>query len=279
MISSALAKSSLLHFLVVGLLFLSVDISPIPEPVQAVSVPVIEAVVIDQTALEQQLEARKQKVLAEKREKDRRLKEAQDKKRKEQERLANIEKQKKAEQARLAREKREAEKKKAEKIAAEKKRKDLEKKKAEEAAKRKKEEQAKREREAQEKAAEEARIRKEQAQQQREIEEQLLAEQQARARQRTEQVLSEVQKYTALITQAIQQKWIVDDSMLGKSCRLNIRLASNGLVIQVTKLGGDDKVCHSAETAIYKAYTLPVSSDPEVFKELKDFNLTIGHKI
>lgn len=278
MLSSALIKSSLLHFLIVGLLFLSVDIAPIPEPVQQMSIPVIEAVVIDQDALEKQLEDRKQKALAEEREKQRVIKEAQEKKRKEQERLANIEKQKKLEQERKVLEKQEAERKKAEKIAADKKRKELEKKQAEEAAQKAKE-QARKEQEATKKAAEEARVKQEQARQQKEIEEQLLAEQQARARQRTEQVLSEVQKYTALITQAIQQKWIVDDSMLGKSCRLNIRLATNGLVIQVNKLSGDDKVCHSAETAIYKAYTLPVSSDPEVFKEFRDFNLTIGHKI
>jgi colicin import membrane protein len=88
-----------------------------------------------------------------------------------------------------------------------------------------------------------------------------------------------VQKYTALIKQAIQQKWLVDDAMIGKSCQLNIRLASNGLVTKVTKLKGDNNVCRSAETAILQVYTLPVSSDPEVFKEFRDFNLTIGHKI
>ena len=88
-------------------------------------------------------------------------------------------------------------------------------------------------------------------------------------------VLSEVDKYTALISGAIKRHWNVDESMKGKQCVLNIKLASSGLVYNVTPISGDKIVCKSAQNAVYKAHTLPVSKDPEVFAQLKEINLTV----
>ena len=115
----------------------------------------------------------------------------------------------------------------------------------------------------------------EKAEQEKIMAEQLRAEQDARQRSRQKQVLSETQKYQALIRQSIERNWITDDSMRKKPCRLNIRLASNGLVLSVKKLSGDDIVCRSVESAVLKAGTLPVSSDPAVFDKLKNINLTV----
>ncbi|MFT5313749.1 MAG: colicin import membrane protein, partial [Paraglaciecola sp.] len=119
----------------------------------------------------------------------------------------------------------------------------------------------------------------EKAEQEKLLAEQLQTEQAARQQQqqqqRSKQVLSEVQKYQALITQVIQRNWITDDSMKGKFCRLNIRLASNGLVIQVKELAGDTIVCRSAKAAVLKSDTLPVSKEADVYQELKDINLTV----
>ena len=100
-----------------------------------------------------------------------------------------------------------------------------------------------------------------------------------RTQKRNKQVLTEVQKYQALIKQTIQRNLIVDDAMKGQSCRFNIRLASNGLVIQVKELGGDPLVCRAGKTAILKAVELPVSDEPDVYEKLRDINFTFAPEI
>ena len=87
--------------------------------------------------------------------------------------------------------------------------------------------------------------------------------------------MTEVQKYQALIKQTIQRNLIVDDAMKGKSCRLNIRLASNGLVTQVKELGGNTILCRAAKAAVFKSDTLPVSKEADVYQQLREINLTV----
>ena len=82
------------------------------------------------------------------------------------------------------------------------------------------------------------------------MQEQLAAEAAARSRAKQAQVLSEVEKYTALITAKIQQNLLLDDNMKGKECRLNLRLAFNGLVTQVEALSGDKQVCEATIRAV-----------------------------
>ena len=86
--------------------------------------------------------------------------------------------------------------------------------------------------------------------------------------------MGEVSKYTALIKQAISQNILMDESMRGKSCVINISLASSGFVTRVVPGSGDRQVCDAAVKAVYKAGTLPVSKDPDVFKEMKNTKLT-----
>jgi len=159
-----------------------------------------------------------------------------------------------------AREKQKQEKAKAKQLENERKRKEAEKKKAEDQAKEKRE-------------------REEKAEQEKMLEEQLQAEQAVRQQKRNKQVLTEVQKYKALIKQTIQRNLIVDDGMRGQSCRFNIRLASNGLVIQVKELGGDPLVCRAGKAAILKAVELPVSDAPDVYEQLRDINFTFAPEI
>lgn len=225
--------------------------------------PIIQAVMIDSKVLEQQTK---------------RLKDEKDEqRRKEAQQLANLEKQK--------RQKLEEKQKAAQAVAAQKREKDKAKKLEEE---RKKEEKAKLEAQARkekEKKAKEEKARKdaerkrqeakEKAAQERLINEQLQAEQAVRQQRRNKQVLSEVQKYTALIKQTIQRNLIVDDSMKGRSCRLNIRLASNGLVIKVAVLAGDPILCRAAQNAVLKSDTLPVSQEADVYEQLREINLTV----
>ena len=92
---------------------------------------------------------------------------------------------------------------------------------------------------------------------------------------RRQQVLSEVEKYQALIQQTIQRNWNVDDSMRGKSCELTIRVAPSGFVKSVDTGSGDANVCRSAQNAVLKATTLPVSEDPEIYEQMSTIKLTV----
>ena len=136
----------------------------------------------------------------------------------------------------------------------------------------KKEKEAKLKKEREEKEAAEQAIREQMMQ------EQLAQEQSARNKVRQKYVLTETQKYTALIMGKIQQYLIVDDSMKGQSCNLNVKLAFSGLVTSVNIMSGDNKVCKAAERAVLKAETLPVSKEPDVYQELKDISLTVEPK-
>lgn len=116
---------------------------------------------------------------------------------------------------------------------------------------------------------------KERAEQERLLEQQLAEEMANRKKARRQQMMSEIQRYTALISQAIQRNLITDKaSMAGKSCKLTISLAPSGFVTNVVKGVGDRIVCDAAQKAVYKAGTLPVSKDPDVFKEMRTISLT-----
>ncbi len=198
--------------------------------------------------LEQQRKAKEQ---------ERKKAEAEAKKAREQERKER----EKAKKAQLEKEKAE----KAAKAAAEKRRKEEEAaKKAEEERKRKEAEAARKAEEARQKAIAEQMMQ-----------EQLAAEQAARSKARRQQVMTEVDKYKALIASRIQQNLLIDESYRGKECRLNIKLAFNGLVTSVNSLGGDKQMCEAALRAVRRVDTLPVSKERDVYEELKNINLTV----
>lgn len=156
--------------------------------------------------------------------------------------------------------------------------KEQERKKAEDAA-RAAEEKRKAEQAAAEKAAAEKKRQQEEArrraEQEKAMQEQMAQEASARRAARAQQAATEVQRYTALIRSAIQQNLLVDESMRGRSCVVNIRLATNGFVTSVSVVNGDRTVCDAAVRAVNRAGTLPVSTDPDVYNQLKDINLTV----
>jgi colicin import membrane protein len=247
--------------------------------------PIIEAKVIDENQFQEQVQKVKDEQTAKRLKEENRVKElerrAEDagKKRKQQEDKKNAEQAAVAAREKQKQEKAKAKAKaKAKQLEDDRKRKELEKKKADEHAK-----QAKEKREREEKALKEAELKrqeaKEKAEQEKLLDEQLQAEQATRQERRNKQVLSEVQKYQALIKQTIKRYLLTDDAMKGKSCRFNIRLASNGLVIQVKELGGDPLVCRAGKAAILKAVELPVSSEPDVYEQLRDINFTFAPDI
>lgn len=107
---------------------------------------------------------------------------------------------------------------------------------------------------------------------------QLLKEQQLAASQRSQHMQGIVDKYRALIVQAIGQQWVVPDHVNKRlSCELLIRLSPGGtvLAVQVTKSSGDDSLDRSARSAVFRASPLPVPSDIISFEPFRQFVLKV----
>ncbi|HAS6397722.1 TPA: cell envelope integrity protein TolA [Vibrio vulnificus] len=243
----------------------------------------------DAKAAREAEEARKQK--------EQEKKVAEEKARKEKERVAKLEAErktkeeaiKKAEQERLAKEAAIA-KAEQERIAKEKAAKE-----AEEKARREKEAAAKAEQEriAKEKAAKEAaekarkekerlerleRERKEQEAALNDIFAGLETESSQNSAARSQHVLDEKNRYGAIYTQLIQQRLLKDEYLLGKSCKVNIKLIPTGvdaIVNSVSILEGDTRVCNAAKSAILHVGSFPMPADDAVRQELRNINLTV----
>ncbi len=89
----------------------------------------------------------------------------------------------------------------------------------------------------------------------------------------------ELSRMSSIYKQNIQQRLIKDDYLLGKECRVNIKLIPTGtdmMVAGVTILDGDARVCAAAKSAIAQVGTFPKSSEEAVNEKLKDINLTVA---
>ena len=289
---SAISISVALHVSLILVLVLGDFASHPPKPTPtAVPVQPIQAVAVERSKVEAQVNKLKEKKLNE----AKRIKQLEDqaaaakrKRVKEEARIKNLEKQRKKKEREKKAADAAAKKARAKANAAEKirKKKEQEKKRAEKAAadakaKRLKEEKAAKEAEKRRKKRAAEKKRKEREAKERAAQEQALAEQMAeematRQKARQQQMMTEVGRYTALITRAIQSNLITDkSSMENKSCKLTIKLAPSGFVINVVSGNGDRIVCDAASKAVYKAGKLPVSKDPEVFEKMRTISLTV----
>jgi colicin import membrane protein len=220
--------------------------------------------------------ARKKKEQERKAEEERTRKEKERAAKAEQERKAKEEAVRKAEQERVAREKaaKEAEEKaKREREAAAKA--EQERIAKEKAAK----EAAERERKAREAAEKAERERKEQEAALDDIFAGLESETSANQQAQGQFVADEVSRYSSIYTQLIQSKLLKDDYLLGKECRVNIKLIPTGadmIVSSVNVLSGDSRVCAAAKSAIAQVPSFPISTDSTVNQRLKDINLTVA---
>ncbi|PJD93669.1 MAG: protein TolA [Legionella sp.] len=100
----------------------------------------------------------------------------------------------------------------------------------------------------------------------------------AAAAQRSAQMSGEVNKYKALIIQAISQHWILPERVdRNLSSKFRIRLAPDGKVLEVSLISssGDPVLDRSAQSAIYKASPLPVPTDQAMFNMFRDISLTV----
>ncbi|RYV02213.1 cell envelope integrity protein TolA [Shewanella sp. OPT22] len=304
--SVPLIVSLVVHVGVIAALAVSVNFDEKPKALpQAASAPAIKAVVVNQQEVEAQIaKIRKQKADAAQQERDRqaevkrKLDEARKAREQEQNKIKKLEQQRKQKQneadkaaaaAKAAKLKQQQEKQKAAQAEKQRKQKEQERRVAEKAAKaaadKRKREEAAAKKAADERKRKEAAERKRKddaarkAQQEKELADALAQEQASLNKTRSRQVLSEVEKYKALISQTIQRNLVIDQSMQGKSCRVNIRLAQDGFVISANVLGGDTIVCRAAKAAISKAGRLPVSPDANVYNEMKDINLKVSPEI
>lgn len=88
----------------------------------------------------------------------------------------------------------------------------------------------------------------------------------------------EVDKYKAMIIDAIGRQWILPENVnQGLSSQFRIRLAPDGGVLEVSLIrsSGDPILDRSAQTAIYKASPLPVPSDSAMFNVFREISLTV----
>ncbi|WP_104025708.1 cell envelope integrity protein TolA [Vibrio hyugaensis] len=221
--------------------------------------------------------ARKKKEQERKAEEERTRKEKERAAKAEQERKAKEEAVRKAEQERVAREKaaKEAEEKaKREREAAAKA--EQERIAKEKAAK----EAAERERKAREAAEKAERERKEQEAALDDIFAGLESESELNQVAKNQHVDSEVGRYAAIYKQLIESRIIKDDYLVGKSCRLNIKLVptgTDGVVSGVSVISGDARLCGAAKSAVNQVGNFPMPKDRAIIDKIRDINLTVDY--
>lgn len=131
-------------------------------------------------------------------------------------------------------------------------------------------------------AAEQQKLAQQQAQAKRQQAEQALqaqadAEQKSLAAARAKQVASTVDKYNALILNAIYPNFIVNPKQKDLSTDVLISVAPDGTVLNVSvqQTSGVTVFDRAAVSAVYKSSPLPVPKDPQAFAVFKQFKLTL----
>lgn len=109
-----------------------------------------------------------------------------------------------------------------------------------------------------------------------ELSKQLEEEQAAMSQANQKRVMTEVEKYKALIFSKVRQNLQTDGGFIGETCVVNVRLAPDGLVLQTKAIAGKAALCRIAEAAILRAGTLPVSKDPEVMNQFRNFEIEVS---
>lgn len=93
-----------------------------------------------------------------------------------------------------------------------------------------------------------------------------------------QRMAGEVDRYKALILNAIRDRWILPENVdPGLSSQFVIRLAPTGAVMDVrlSRSSGDSLLDSSAQAAIIKASPLPVPTDAPTFNQFREITLTV----
>lgn len=107
------------------------------------------------------------------------------------------------------------------------------------------------------------------------IQEALKREQQQAKQKKNQQTKDEIDRFKVMIQSKIQRNLTVQEDMRGKKCVIHLDLAEDGFVINVKRVSGNMVLCRQAEAAVHKSRTLPVSSDPNVYQNMKSINLIV----
>lgn len=83
---------------------------------------------------------------------------------------------------------------------------------------------------------------------------------------------ADISAYASQIRNAIQSRLYGADLYAGKSCVLHIKLAPDGLLLDVTEEGGDPALCQAALTAA-KTARIPKPPSTAVYEKVKDAKL------
>jgi len=100
------------------------------------------------------------------------------------------------------------------------------------------------------------------------------AEQQAAAKQNQ----GEIDKYKAMVLQAISSNWIVPEGVADNAaCLLLVSVAPGGVVLDVKLLqsSGNQTLDRSAQAAVLKSSPLPVPESPALFDNFRSIKLTV----
>jgi colicin import membrane protein len=252
----AIGKSLLLHGVILASILVSISFSSKPLVFAAVGISpaqemeIVKATFIDSNVIEQK---RREKAQAEANANERARKQEQARRNE-----AERERKKRADNARKKREAEQQQEQQRLNALEEQRQK-------EEAASEAREIEERKKREAQE-------IQRQLAQ---EMEEQLEQEQAAMNAAQQQRIMTELERYNVLIGQKITRNLNLDGGFKGKSCRMNMRIAADGLILAVKVLEGDPALCRASQAAALKAESVPMSVDPDVYKELKNTNITI----
>lgn len=258
-------------------------VEPVATPPK---VNVIDAVVVDESRVQAELEKLKQ---AEQRRATQ--DQAREKKlRQEEQRLAELKKQKAQEQKRLKEQQlqRQQEEKKAKELALKKKTETerLEKLKQEQQAleKQRQQEQQKLAELEQQRQQEAERLRQQQEaekrlQAEKALQEQLVAEQKMLAAERERQAQGEVNRYVEIIKQKVTRNWLKPGTTIsGLSCVVMVNLIPGGdvLSVRIIKSSGDPVFDRSVETAVLKASPLPLPPDAALFERFRELKFVFN---
>lgn len=271
-----LTLSILVHVAFGALFVATLDFSSTRLPTAQPEVDIIEAVAVDESKIQRELDALKKMEQRKRSEEDRRQRElesdadrarkqreaeeqriAELKQKKEQERLslAELEKKKKADSERAAKEAEQLKKLEAERAALEKKKKEEQQQLDKIALQRKMEGEQAKEKE-----------RQEAARKKKEAEDAL----------RSKKVEAAVNTYKAQMTAKIQGLWNMPTNFKpGSYCVVSVKLIPGGEIVahSISECNADEIFKNSVENAVAKASPLPVPSDPAEFDPFRDFNL------
>ncbi len=280
----AAAIAIIMHLAIILLMIFGLDWWEQPEP-KRYNPEVVQARAVDAAKVDaevkrlKQAEKSKQEKAATARSKEiKRLEELRKKRKSEEKRIADLKKKRKTQEKAEAKRKIEAKK---HKLAAEKKRKAAEVKKRKIAAeKKRKAAEAKKRKAAAEKKRKvaEAKKRKAEAAKKRKLVEQQRAEAEMRTAMEAERNATELERYQAMIQQAVTASWLRPIGIGGGlKCTLRIRMAVGGNVIaaEVVESSGSGAFDRSARAAVLKADPLPVPTG-RLFERFSDINFVFA---